>query len=109
MSQGAVSLARVSLTDANVSAGVLTIPDGGYFVLTAAAPVTVNQLNAGIIPNRLITIRVTAGSSAVTFADTATLFLNGAFTTGVNGATITFVVERTGGLSYSYEVARTPL
>jgi len=109
LSQGAVSLARVSLTDANVSAGVLTIPDGGYFVLTAAAPVTVNQLNAGIIPNRLITIRVTAGSSAVTFADTATLFLNGAFTTGVNGATITFVVERTGGLSYSYEVARTPL
>jgi hypothetical protein len=102
LSQGAVSLASAPLTEANVSATILTVPDGGYFVMTAGSAVTINQLDAGIIPNRLVTFR-TANANA-TFADTAYMFLNGSFT---GPGTITFVVERTGGASYAYEVART--
>lgn len=102
VSQGALSLARVALTGANVAANILTVPDGGYFVMTAASPVTVNQLDAGITPNRLITIRTANGST--TFSDGgAYLFLDGAFS---SAGTITFVVERAGGASYAYEVAR---
>jgi hypothetical protein len=102
LSQGAVSLAYAPLTGANVAANVLTVPDGGYFVVTAAAPVTVNQLDAGIVPNRMITFRTT--NANMTFADTAYQLLNGSFT---GPGTITFVVERTGGSSYAYEIART--
>lgn len=102
VSQGALSLAYAPLTGANVSTGILTVPDGGYFVMTAAAPVTVGQLDAGIIPYRLITIRTANGNT--TFSDGgAYLFLNGAFT---GPGTITLVVERIGGASYAYEVAR---
>lgn len=102
VSQGAVSLARAALTEANVAANILTVPDGGYFVMTAAAPTIVSQLDAGIIPNRLITIRTANGST--TFSDTSYQFLNGAFT---GPGTITFVVERLGGASYAYEISRT--
>jgi hypothetical protein len=103
LSQGALSLARVALTEANVAANILTVPDGGYFVMTAAAPTTVSQFDAGIIPNRLITIRTANGHT--TFSDGgAYQFLNGAFT---GPGTITFVVERIGGASYAYEIART--
>jgi hypothetical protein len=102
LSQGAVSLAYAPLTGANVAANVLTVPDGGYFVVTAAAPVTVNSLDAGIIPYREITFRTT--NANMTFADTAQIFLSAAFT---GPGTISFVVERTGGLSYAYETSRT--
>ena len=101
LSQGAISLAYVPLTGANVAANILTVPDGGYFVVTAASPVTVNRLDAGIIPNRMITFRTT--NANMTFADTAYQFLNGAFT---GPGTITFVVERTSD-SFAYEVSRT--
>jgi len=102
LSQGAVSLAYVALTGANVAANVLTVPDGGYFVVTAAAPVTVNSLDAGIIPNRQITFRT--ANANMTFADTAQIFLSAAFT---GPGAISFVVERLGGLSYAYETSRT--
>lgn len=102
VSQGALSLAYAPLTGANVSANILTVPDGGYFVVTAASPVTVNQLEAGIIPYRLITFRTT--NANMTFADTAYQFLSGSFT---GPGTITFVVERLGGASYAYEISRT--
>jgi hypothetical protein len=102
LSQGAVSLAYAPLTGANVAANVLTVPDGGYFVVTAAGAVTVNSLDAGIIPNRQMTFRTT--NANMTFADTAQIFLSAAFT---GPGTISFVVERTGGLSYAYETSRT--
>lgn len=102
LSQGAVSLAYAPLTEANVSANILTVPDGGYFVVTAASSVTVNRLEAGILPNRMVTFRTT--NSNMTFADTAYIFSNGSFT---GPGTITFIVERVGGASYAYEVART--
>ena len=102
LSQGAVSLAYAPLTGANVAANVLTVPDGGYFVVTAAAPVTVNSLDAGIIQFREITFRTV--NANMTFADTAQIFLSAAFT---GPGTISFVVERTGGLSYAYETSRT--
>lgn len=102
LSQGAVSFFSEALTGANVSSNILTVPDGSYFVVTAASPVTVNQLDAGSISNRLITFRTT--NANMTFADTAYILSSGSFT---GPGTITFVVERTGGASYAYEVART--
>lgn len=107
MSQGALSLAYAPLTGANVAATILTVPDGGYFVVTAAAPVTVNRLDAGIIPNRLITFRTT--NDRMTFANTSYIFLNVASGAFAGPGTITFVVERVLGASYAYEISRTVL
>jgi hypothetical protein len=102
LSQVGLSLAYAPLTGANVAANVLTVPDGSYFIVTASAPVTVNQLDAGIFLNRQITFRTV--NANMTFADTSYIFLSAPFT---GPGTITFVVERTVGASYAYEIART--
>lgn len=102
LSLGAITLQDGALTGAAVSGSTLTVPDGSYFVVTAAAPVTVNSLDAGARRNRLITFRTT--NANMTFADTTQIQSSGAFT---GPGTITFMVERTGGLSYAYEIART--
>jgi hypothetical protein len=102
LSQGAVSFFSRTLTGSNVASNILTVPDGSYFVVTAASSVTVNQLNAGSVPNRMITFRTT--NANMTFADTAFITSSGAFT---GPGSITFIVERIGGASYAYEVSRT--
>lgn len=102
LSQGAVAFFPGTLTGANVSSNILTVPDGSYFVVTAASPVTVNQLDAGPVANRLITFRTV--NANMTFADTVYISSSGAFT---GPGSITFVVERIAGTSYAYEVART--
>jgi hypothetical protein len=102
LAQGAVSLYQKSLTDSDVAANVLTISDGSYFVVTAAAPVTVNQIDAGTNNNRVVTFRTT--NADMTFADTAYILSSGSFT---GPGTITFVIERVGANSYAYEIART--
>jgi hypothetical protein len=101
---GALSLHKnaVALTQANVASNVLTVPDGSYFEVTAASAVTVNQLSTGQNSGRLITFRTT--NNNMTFADTAYIFTNGAFT---GPGTITFIVEEAGGANYAYEIART--
>ena len=101
---GAISLYKnaVALTQANVAANILTVPDGSYFVVTAASAVTVNQLSTGQNSGRLITFRTT--NADMTFADTAYILSSGAFT---GPGTITFIVEETGGANYAYEIART--
>jgi hypothetical protein len=102
LSQGAVAFFPGTLTGANVASNILTVPDGSYFVVTAAAPVTVNQLDTGSVANRMITFRTV--NANMTFADTSYIFLNGAFT---GPGSITFIVERIAGASYAYEIART--
>lgn len=101
---GAISLYKnaVVLTQANVASNVLTVSDGSYFEVTAASAVTVNQLSTGQNSGRLITFRTT--NNNMTFADTAYIFTNGAFT---GPGTITFIVEEAGGANYAYEIART--
>lgn len=101
---GAISLYKnaVALTQANVASNVLTVPNGSYFEVTAASAVTVNQLSTGQNSGRLITFRTT--NNNMTFADTAYIFTNGAFT---GPGTITFIVEEAGGANYAYEIART--
>jgi len=101
---GALSLHKVAstLTEADVAANVLTVPDGSYFAVTASAPVTVNQLSTGKNSGRLITFRTT--NANMTFADTAFIFSSGAFT---GPGTITFIVEEAAGTNYAYEIART--
>lgn len=101
---GAISLRKnnTTLTQANVAANVLTVPDGSYFAVTASAPVTVNQLSTGKNSGRLISFRTT--NANMTFADTAFIFSSGAFT---GPGTITFIVEEQSGTNYAYEIART--
>lgn len=102
LSGGAVALSYAPLTGSDVVANVLTVPDGGYFIVTAAAPVSVNSLDAGIIDNRVVTFRTV--NANMTFNDTAVMFLSGAFT---GPGTISFVIERLAGQSYAYETSRT--
>jgi hypothetical protein len=101
---GAISLHKnaVVLTQANVGSNILTVPDGSYFQVTATSAVTVNQLSTGQNSGRLITFRTT--NNNMTFADTAYIFTNGAFT---GPGTITFIVEEAVGANYAYEIART--
>ena len=101
---GAISLHKnnTTLSASNVSSNILTVPDGSYFLVTAASAVTVNQLSTGINSGRIIVFRTT--NANMTFADTSYMFLNGAFT---GPGTLTLLVENIAGSNYAYEIART--
>jgi len=107
LSYGAIALFDNSpvLTQTNVSALTLTIPDAGsYFVCTATSAAPVLQINAGVTSGRLVVFRTT--TNFMTFTDGAYMFLaGGASFTGPG--TITFLIERTGAANYAYEISRT--
>jgi len=103
LSQGAVSflIGPSALTQANVAANVLTIPQGSFFTVSATAAVTVNSFDDGANNGRLIIFRTTTAN--MTFADTAFNLLAGPFTgPGVIG----FVTERIGASTFAYELFR---
>lgn len=105
ISNGAIALFRgaPALTQADVAANVLTIPEAGsYFVVSATAAATVNSLNVGTTAGRFIILRATTAN--MTFADTANIFLNGAFT---GPGTLTLFVDISGANTFAYEVSRT--
>lgn len=106
LSQGAIALHLHSsaLTESNVGANVLTVPDGSYFTVTATTPTTINRFVTGAISGKLITFRTT--NANMTFADSAYNQLAGGVSFTGPG-TITFLIEASGGSNYGYEIART--
>jgi hypothetical protein len=94
-----------SLTESNVSANNLTVPDGvSYFTCTATVATTVQRFTAGQTSGRLVTFRTT--NANMTFQDTAFNQLAGGVSFTGPG-TITFLIDRLGADSYGWEVSRT--
>lgn len=106
LANGALSLFQpaTALTQANVSANILTVPNGSFFSVTAASPVTVNRFSAGNLTGRVVVFRTTTAN--MTFADTAFNQLAGGVSFTGPG-TITFVIDQIGADNYAYEIART--
>jgi hypothetical protein len=105
LSHGAIALEQgpSALTQANVAANVLTIPEvGSYFVCNASAPCTVQSINAGVTPGRVVVFRTDTAN--MTFQDTAFIVLNGNFT---GPGTLTLIIDRIGASNYAYELCRT--
>lgn len=107
LSNGAIALFDNSpaLTQADVAALTLTIPDAGsYFICSATSAASVFIINSGVTSGRLVTFRTTTANMT---------FSNGAFMTLAGGAaftgpgTITFLIERIGSQNYAYELSRT--
>lgn len=106
LSNGAIALRQNSsaLTQLNVTANNLEVPDGvSYFICTATVATTVNRFTAGKTSGRLVTFRTT--NANMTFADTAYNQLAGGVAFAGPG-TITFCVDQIGADSYAYEIAR---
>ncbi len=105
LSRGALSLSQPAsaLTDADVTTNILAIPNGSYFPVTAAAPVTVNRFNAGDLTGRVVIFRTT--NANMTFADTAYNQLAGGVSFTGPG-TITFFIDKIGSDNYAYELCR---
>lgn len=106
LSQGMVSLGmqQAAFTQADVVANVLTLQGGSYFVCSATGAASVQRISAGNEKGRLVVFRTTTGS--MTFQNSAYIkTAAGANFTGPG--TITFLIDRTSGFNYAYEVART--
>ncbi len=107
LSRGALYLQQGSsaLTESNVSANVLTVPEGSYYICSATVATTVNKLAlSNTTQNRLLTFRTTTAN--MSFVDSAFIQTAGgvAFT---GPGTITFIVDYTGGNNFAYELSRT--
>jgi len=105
LSRGAITFEQgpSALTQANVAANVLTIPAvGSYFVCNASAACTVQRIDAGVTPGRVVVFRT--DTADMTFQDTAFIYLNGNFT---GPGTLTLMIDRIGASNYAYEIART--
>jgi hypothetical protein len=105
LSRGAVTFEQgpSALTQSNVAANVLTIPAvGSYFVCNASAACTVQRIDAGVTPGRVVVFRT--DTADMTFQDTAFIYLNGNFT---GPGTLTLMIDRIGASNYAYEIART--
>jgi hypothetical protein len=102
LSRGAISFERGTLTGANVSAGVLTLPAGSYFTIAHSGPVAITSVVGGDMQGRVVTFRNTGTN--VTWTDGAGLLMNGNFAVA---GTITFLFESSGGTYTGYEIART--
>lgn len=106
LSNGAVALHQgtSALTQADVSANILTIPDAGnYFSCNATGAATVLKLSAGVIPGRLVVFRT--DSADMTFSDGAYMILAGGVSFTGPGM-IGFMVDRVGADNYAYELFR---
>jgi hypothetical protein len=98
-----LSYTGTQLTQANVAANVLTVPNGSYFEVNAGSAATVNSFSLSQATGpKLVTFRTLTAN--MTFADTARIQSSGAFT---GPGSITFVIERIGALDYAYEISRT--
>ena len=107
LSNGAISLFDDSpvLTQADVAALTLTIPDAGsYFICTATSAASVFIINSGVTSARLVVFRTT--NANMTFSDGAYMKLAGG-TSFTGPGTITFLIDRTGAQNYAYELSRT--
>ena len=105
-SSGALSLFRSSadLTESNVTANNLSIPNGSYFTVAATVATTVNQFSAGKLEGRIVVFRTTNANT--TFADTVYNQLAGGISF-VGPGTITFFIDKVGADNYAYELCRT--
>ena len=106
LSSGALSLFRSSadLTESNVTANNLSIPNGSYFTVAATVATTVNRFSAGALEGRVVVFRTTNANT--TFADTAYNQLAGGISF-VGPGTITFFIDKVGAENYAYELCRT--
>jgi hypothetical protein len=103
---GALSLFQslTALTQTNVSANILTLPNGSYFVATATVATTVQKFNAGFLPGRIVVLRTT--NANMTIQDGA--FIQTAGAAAFTGpGTITFFIDKVGADDYAYELCRT--
>jgi hypothetical protein len=106
LSRGAITWAQqnTALTQTDVVSNVLTLLPGSYFIASATAAATVQQINTGTSTVRHIQIRTTTAN--MTFQNTA--FIKTAAAASFTGpGMITFAVERIGASNFAYEVART--
>lgn len=106
LSRGAIALHQsdTALTQADVSANILTVPEGSYMVCTATSAATVQRFAAGPTQGRLVTFRTT--NANMTFTDTAyNQLAGGASFTGPG--TITFLIDKIGADNYAWEISRT--
>jgi len=107
LSNAAIAIRQGSsaLTESNVTANNLTVPNSvSYFSCTATVATTVQRFTAGQTSGRLVTFRTTNGN--MTFTDTAYNQLAGGVSFTGPG-TITFLIDRIGADSYGWEVSRT--
>jgi hypothetical protein len=105
LSRGAIAIEQgpSALTQANVSANVLTIPNvGSYFSCNASSACTVQRIDAGVTPGRVVVFRTDTAN--MTFQDTGFVVLAGNFT---GPGTLTLMIDRIGANNYAYEIART--
>lgn len=111
-----IALSRVSvywqqsatvLTEANVSGGVLTLPDEcSYYVMTPTVATTINSIAGSTNTARELIIRTTNANA--TFVDTAQNVLAGSTNYAQTGI-LRGVLERVGGNNFFYETSRTAL
>lgn len=106
LSKGALSFYKpnTSLSQASVTGGTLSLPQGSYFRMLATAPVTVNSFSAGNEANRLVIFR--SENANMTIAATAQIKLHGSVNFTGPGM-LALLVERIGSLNYAFEISRT--
>ena len=106
MASGALSLFRSSaaLTEADVSANILTLPNGSYFTVTATVATTVQRFAAGTLDGLVVVLRTT--NANMTISDTSYIQTAGGVSFTGPG-TITFLIEKIGADNYAYELCRT--
>jgi hypothetical protein len=107
LSRGAVSFKKGALADVavSVSAGLMTLPHGSYFVVTTSVcGVTVCSISGPDVDGRLVSFRIPG--CATTFDKNARLVLSsvGSF---VGPGLLTLMLESSGGLYTAYEKSRT--
>jgi len=105
LSQGMLSFAKPeTLTQADVISNTLTLRAGSFFDVTATAAATVNKVSAGGDTGRFVVLKTT--NANMTFQNGAQMKLAAAANFTGPG-TITFIIERAGGLDTAYEICRT--
>ena len=107
LSRGAISFAQeaATLTQANVSGNILTIPDAGsFFTVSATGAATVLKFSSGSTSGRYVIFRTTTAN--MTFSNGAYVSMAGAASFTGPGQ-ITFMLDRIGADNYAYEVSRT--
>lgn len=104
--RGAISLAiGATLTQADVTANVLTVGEASYYIVSATGAATVNSLSAANYrTGQRITFRTTTAN--MTFADTAQMVLAGGVSFTGPGI-LELQMEQTGATTFAYEVGRT--
>lgn len=93
-----------TLTQANVSAGVLTLPVDSSFDVVATAPVTVTSMSVGLGAPRIV--RLSMVNANMTLAAGANMLLAGNFT---GPGVITLEMLKISGAIYAYEIGRAAL